>query len=208
MTVSDSGTGIEEAIRGKIFEPFFTTKVVGKGSGLGLAVTYGIARQHHGFIDVESVPGEGTTFTIYLPTVKAAVIRSGDRDIFSIIGGPETVLLAEDDEDARTIMAEMLRMGGYTVLEARDGEEATKVYKENKDRIQLVFLDVRMPKKNGREVYEEIKQIHPATKFLFMSGYTADTMDSLGVGEECIDFISKAALPDEILTKIREVLDR
>ncbi|SPQ00609.1 putative Histidine kinase [Candidatus Sulfobium mesophilum] len=208
LTVSDSGTGIDEAIRGKIFEPFFTTKVVGKGSGLGLAVTYGIVKQHKGFIDAESIPGEGTTFKIYFPTVKVEVNEPLGQDISPTVRGSETVLLAEDDEDARTIMGEMLRMGGYTVLEAGDGEEAIRVYRENKDRPQLVFLDVRMPKKNGREVYEEIKQIHPATKFLFISGYTADIMDSLGVGEGGINFISKAASPDEILGKIREVLDQ
>ncbi|HSB32698.1 MAG TPA: PAS domain S-box protein [Candidatus Sulfobium mesophilum] len=208
LTVSDSGTGIDEAIRGKIFEPFFTTKVVGKGSGLGLAVTYGIVKQHKGFIDAESMPGEGTTFKIYFPTVKVEVNEPLGQDISPTVRGSETVLLAEDDEDARTIMGEMLRMGGYTVLEAGDGEEAIRVYRENKDRLQLVFLDVRMPKKNGREVYEEIKQIHPATKFLFISGYTADIMDSLGVGEGGINFISKAASPDEILGKIREVLDQ
>jgi CheY-like chemotaxis protein len=209
LTVSDSGTGIDEAIRGKIFEPFFTTKVVGKGSGLGLAVTYGIVKQHMAYIDVESVPGEGTTFKIYFPTVKVEVDEPLDQDISPTVRGSEMVLLAEDDEDARTIMGEMLRMGGYTVLEAGDGEEAIRVYRENKERLQLVFLDVGMPKKNGREVYEEIKQIHPATpKFLFISGYTADIMDSLGVGEGGINFISKAASPDEILGKIREVLDQ
>ncbi len=208
LTISDNGTGIEEAIRGKIFEPFFTTKAVGKGSGLGLAVTYGIVKKHNGFIDVESVTGEGTTFRIYFPTVEAEVIKPIGRDRRLATGGTETILLAEDDEDARATMSEMVRMIGYTVLEARDGEEAIKVFMENKDRIQLVFLDVRMPKKNGRVVYEEIKKIHPQTKFLFISGYTADIMDSLGVSEEGINFISKAASPDEILRKIREVLDQ
>jgi len=116
--------------------------------------------------------------------------------------------LAEDDEDARTIMSEMLRMTGYTVLEARGGEEAIRVFMENKDRVQLVFLDVRMPNKNGREVYEEIKKAYPETKFLFMSGYTADIMDEFEVNEGKINFISKAALPDEVLRKIREVFDQ
>jgi DNA-binding response OmpR family regulator len=123
-------------------------------------------------------------------------------------GGTETVLLAEDDEDARATMSEMMRMIGYTVLEASDGEEAVRMFMENKDRIQLVFLDVRMPRKNGRVVYEEITTLHPQTKFLFISGYTADIMDSFGVSEGEINFISKTASPDEILRRIREVLDQ
>ena len=208
LIISDNGAGIEDAIRGKIFEPFFTTKAVGKGSGLGLAVTYGIVKKHNGFIDVESVTGEGTTFRIYFPTVEAEVIQPIGRDRRLAAGGTETILLAEDDEDARATMSEMVRMIGYTVLEARDGEEAIKVFMENKDRIQLVFLDVRMPKKNGRVVYEEIRKIHPQTKFLFVSGYTADIIDSLGVSEGGINFISKAASPDAILRRIREVLDQ
>ncbi|MBS1233378.1 MAG: histidine kinase [Nitrospirae bacterium] len=208
LTISDSGTGMEEAISGKIFEPFFTTKAVGKGSGLGLAVTYGIVKQHNGFIDVESVYGKGTTFRIYFPTVEAEVSQPAGQDRPEAIGGTETVLLAEDDEDARATMSEMLRITGYTVLEAKDGEEAIRMFMANKDRVQLVFVDVRMPKKNGRVVYEEIKVKHPQTKFLFISGYTADIMDSLGVSEGGINFISKAALPDEILRKIREVLDQ
>jgi CheY-like chemotaxis protein len=208
LTISDSGTGIEEEIRGKIFEPFFTTKAVGKGSGLGLAVTYGIVKKHDGFIDVESVAGEGTTFRIYFPTVEAEVIRPTGPDRRMATGGTETVLLAEDDEDARATMSEMMRMIGYTVLEASDGEEAVRMFMENKDRIQLVFLDVRMPRKNGRVVYEEITTLHPQTKFLFISGYTADIMDSFGVSEGEINFISKTASPDEILRRIREVLDQ
>lgn len=208
LVVSDTGTGMEEEIRGKIFEPFFTTKVVGKGSGLGLAVTYGIVKQHNGFIDVESVPGQGTTFRIYFPKVEAEALPQMNQYLSPTIGGEETVLLAEDDEDTRATMSEILRMTGYTVLEARDGEDAVNVFMENRDRVQLLFLDVRMPKKNGRVVYEEIKRIHPEAKFLFFSGYTADILDSLDAGEEGINFISKAALPDEILRKIREVLDK
>ena len=209
LTVSDSGTGMEEAIRRKIFEPFFTTKVVGKGSGLGLAVTYGIVKQHNGFIDVESVPGEGTTFKIYFPAVEAEVIQPTVNDRrHPVTKGAETVLLAEDDEDVRSTMSEILSMTGYTVLEARDGEEAVSVFMENKDRVQLVFLDVRMPKKDGRAVYEAIKIIGPQTKFLFISGYTEHIIDPLAISEESINFISKASLPHEILEKIREVLDK
>jgi CheY-like chemotaxis protein len=206
VTVSDTGTGIDEGIREKIFEPFFTTKALGKGSGLGLAIAYGIVKQHNGFIDVSPVPQEGTTFTIYIPTVEATVTQHEVNASPPVEGGGETILLAEDDADARTITGEMLRLEGYEVLEARDGEDAVRAFMENKDRINLVVLDVRMPKKNGREVYEEIRRASPGSKCLFISGYTADIIDSHGILEEGLNFISKAALPDEMLKKIREVL--
>jgi two-component system cell cycle sensor histidine kinase/response regulator CckA len=204
LTVADSGTGMEEAI----FEPFFTTKAVGKGSGLGLAVTYGIVKQHSGYIDVKSAPGEGSTFEVYLPTVEEEVLQATGKEKLPAKGGAETILLAEDDKNAREIMGEILRMTGYTVLEAEDGEEAIRVFTENRERIQLAFLDVRMPKKNGRVAYEEIKRMRPQVKSLLMSGYTDEIIDSQGILEEGINFISKAALPDEILRKIREVLDQ
>lgn len=208
LTVADTGIGMEEGIREKIFQPFFTTKAVGKGSGLGLAVTYGIVKQHNGFIDAASIPGEGTTFTIYLPVVDAEVIDDQGRDLSPVKTGTETILLAEDDPDTRAIMSELLEMTGYHVLVAGDGEDAISVFRENKDRIQLVLVDVRMPKKNGRAVYEAIKRSDPRMKILFISGYTADIIDSHGILEEGLNFISKTALPEEILTKIREILDK
>jgi PAS domain S-box-containing protein len=208
LTVTDTGTGIEEGMREKIFQPFFTTKMVGKGSGLGLAVTYGIVKQHNGFIDVESVPGEGTTFTIYLPAVDAEAVHYQGKDLSTVDTGAETILLAEDDPDTRATMSALLETMGYSVLAAGNGEEAIKVFTENGNRIQLVILDVRMPRKNGREVYDEIRKVYPPMKFLFMSGYTADIIDSYGIKEEGLNFISKTALPEEILTKIREILDK
>ncbi len=207
LSVSDTGTGVSDEIKDKIFEPFFTTKVLGKGSGLGLAVTYGIVKQHNGFIDVESLHGAGTTFRIYIPAVEAEVLPQEDRTLSPVPSGQETILIAEDDDDARAIMADMLRTTGYRVLEARDGGDVVRKFMENRERVDLVLLDVRMPVKNGREAYEEIKRENPSGKFLFMSGYTADIIDSHGIGRQGLDFISKAALPDEILGKIREILD-
>jgi PAS domain S-box-containing protein len=207
LVVTDTGTGMEECVRQNIFQPFFTTKMVGKGSGLGLAVTYGIVKQHNGFIDAESVQGKGTTFTIYLPAVEMEAVHYHGRVLSPIKPGIETILLAEDDPDTRAIMSSLLEMAGYNVLAAGDGEDAVKVVTDNGDMIQLVLLDVRMPKKNGREAYDEIRKVHPAMKFLFMSGYTADIIDSYGIKEEALNFISKTALPEEILTKIREILD-
>jgi len=208
LTVTDTGTGIDEAVREKIFQPFFTTKDVGKGSGLGLAVTYGIVKQHDGFIDVVSSLGGGTTFTIYLPAVNAEVSHDHGRVLPPVKRGGETILLAEDDPDTRSIMSELLKMMGYTVLVAGNGEDAVKMFSENKHRIQLVLIDVRMPKKNGRAVYEEIRRITPAIRSLFISGYTADIIDSHGIREKGFNFVSKTASPEVILAKIREILDK
>jgi PAS domain S-box-containing protein len=209
LTVSDTGVGMKEQVRANIFQPFFTTKPVGKGSGLGLAVTYGIIKQHNGFIDVESRPERGTTFRIYLPTVDVQAITGEQKgDTLKVKSGEETILLAEDDSDALTMTTELLKMTGYTVLVARDGEEAVKVFTANHNKVQLVIADVRMPKKDGQVVFEEIRKIAPAARFLFMSGYTADVIDSHGIiWNKDLEFISKGARPDEFLAKVRDVLD-
>ncbi len=207
LTVSDTGIGMKEDVLSKIFEPFFTTKPVGKGSGLGLAITYGIIKQHNGFIDVRSLPGQGTTFEIYIPTVDTKVMREQATETRPVRHGYETILLAEDDSDALAVMRDLLEMNGYTVFIAADGEEAVKVFKANKDKIQLVITDVRMPKKNGRVVYDEIVKIAPATKILFTSGYTDDVLDNHGIVEDGLEFMSKTASPSELLAKVREILD-
>jgi DNA-binding response OmpR family regulator len=126
----------------------------------------------------------------------------------SAAGRGETILLAEDDADTLAIMAEVLRMSGYKVLEAKDGEDAVRLFREEKDGIALVFLDVRMPRKDGSEVYEEIMKTAPETAVLFMSGYTKDIIDSQRIIEQGLNFISKTASPEEMLTKIRELLDK
>lgn len=208
LTVSDTGTGIDEETKEKIFEPFFTTKELNKGSGLGLAVTYGIVKQHGGYIDVETLPRQGTTFRIYIPLVETKALRDESPDVASDAGGGETILLAEDDAAAREIMAEVLRMSGYKVIEALDGEDAVRQFLGEKDEVDLVLLDVRMPRKDGREVYEEIIKASPDTAVLFISGYTKDIIDSQRIVEQGLHFISKTASPEEILTKIREVLDK
>ena len=208
IAISDTGIGMEEKTKDRIFEPFFTTKMLGKGSGLGLAVTYGIVKQHNGFIEVESVPGKGATFNIYIPAAEGEVCQQNEPASVSVKEGNETILLAEDDADARAAISDMLRMTGYTVVEAVDGEDAVKVFNENRDRINLLLLDVRMPRKNGREVYEEVRKTRKDINAIFISGYTADVIDSQGICAEGLDFISKAASPGEILEKMREVLDR
>lgn len=208
VIVSDTGTGMTESIKEKIFEPFFTTKELGKGTGLGLSIVYGIVKQHDGYIDVISRSNGGTTFKIYLPKAEANTTYPEGPDKYPGVGGNETILLAEDDSDTRETMSEVLRLSGYTVIEARDGEDAVRLFRDRKEGVDLVLLDVRMPQKNGREVYEETRKMNPGAKFLFMSGYTDEIINSQGILEEGFNFISKVALPDEILLKIREVLDK
>ena len=177
ITVTDTGTGMDEKTREHIFEPFFTTKEVGKGTGLGLSMVYGIIKQHHGHISVESEEGKGTTFRIYLPLTETAVskdTRTKKEETTAITGGPETILLAEDEEAVRKLTKIVLEEFGYTVIEASDGQEAVSKFMENKDRIDLFLTDIVMPGMNGREAYERIKKIKPGLKVLFASGYPSD----------------------------------
>ncbi len=208
LTVSDTGTGMDEETKRKIFEPFFTTKELDKGSGLGLAVTYGIVKQHGGYIDVETSPKMGTTFKIYIPAVDTEALRTESPHVSPAEGMGEAILLAEDDAAAREIMAEVLRLSGYAVIEAKDGEDAVRLFMDKKELVNLVILDVRMPKMDGREVYGEIMKTAPETAVLFMSGYTSDIIDTQKIIEQGLHFISKAASPEEMLAKIREILDQ
>ncbi|MBM4141002.1 MAG: response regulator, partial [Nitrospira sp.] len=206
ISVTDTGEGMDENIREKIFEPFFTTKEVGKGTGLGLSMVYGIIKQHNGYINVYSELGKGTTFKIYLPLTTSEVEERKPTETTITIGGTETILLAEDDADVRTFTKSVLEEFGYTVIEAGNGEDAVKRFIENKDKVQLLLLDVIMPKKNGKEVYEEIRKTRPEIKALFMSGYAANTIQKEGILEEGLKFVLKPISPTKLLRKVREVL--
>ena len=208
LSVSDTGAGMDEKTKERIFEPFFTTKEVGKGTGLGLAMVYGIVRQHDGYINVYSEPKRGTTFKIYLPLIKAEAKEAKAAGAAPPCGGTEVILLAEDDAGVRMLMKEVLEKFGYTIIEAIDGEDAVKKFKENKDRIQLLILDVIMPKKNGKQVYDEIMELKPDAKVIFSSGYTANIIQKKGILEEGINFILKPVSPQELLRKVREVLNK
>lgn len=208
ISVEDTGQGMDEKTKERIFEPFFTTKEAGKGTGLGLAMVYGIIKQHNGYINVCSEPDKGTTFKIYLPLIKSKGEEVKLADLPIIKGGIETILVAEDDVQVRGLTKEVLEGFGYKVMEATDGDEATKIFNENKDKIQLLFLDVIMPKKNGKEVYDEIKKVRPDIKAIFTSGYSGDIIHKKGILEEGLDFITKPISPEELLRKVREVLDR
>ncbi|MBP6941327.1 MAG: PAS domain S-box protein [Syntrophorhabdaceae bacterium] len=207
ISVSDTGTGMDEATKERIFNPFFTTKEVGKGTGLGLSTVYGIIKQHNGYIEVESEPGQGTTFRIYFPVVNAKE-QTKESSLLTTRGGTETILVAEDNVAVRNLLREILTMSGYEVIEAVDGEDAVKKFIEHSDAIAAMIIDVVMPKKNGREVYEEIGKIRPGIKVIFTSGYTGDIVLDKGIRDDIVDFIKKPLLPDELLLKVREVLDR
>ncbi len=208
LTVSDTGYGMDQNTRGNIFEPFFTTKEVGKGTGLGLAVVYGIVKQHGGNISVYSEPGKGTTFRIYLPLANASVYDSLRTALPLPLGKGETILVAEDDNKVRKIIMMSLEGHGYKGIESEDGDTAVKRFIENNDSVSLLLLDVIMPSKNGRDAYEEIKRIRPDIKAIFMSGYTDDIIAKKGVLQDSVDFIAKPIDPDALLRKIRTVLDR
>ena len=208
LSVTDTGTGMDEATREKVFEPFFTTKEAGKGTGLGLSMVYGIIQQHDGFVNIYSEPDAGTAVKIYLPLVfhEAACILPEEL-VSHPLGGTETILVAEDNEAIRELTRSGLDEAGYTVIAAADGLEALEKFKTEKDRVHLLVLDVIMPKKNGKAVYEEIKRIKPDIKVLFTSGYSADFLHTKGVLESGIHLIKKPMTTDELLKKIRMVLD-
>jgi PAS domain S-box-containing protein len=207
ITVSDTGTGMKPETLAKIFEPFFTTKDTGKGTGLGLAMVYGIVKQHDGYINVYSEPDNGTAFRIYLPTTKAEGPCPVETACETLpADGTETILVAEDDEKLRKLSEIVLTKHGYQVILAVDGEDAIKKFGENRDIIRLVMLDMIMPRKSGKEVYDEIVKIKPAVRVIFSSGYTADRIDTDSLLSENVYFITKPVSPKDLLKKVREIL--
>jgi PAS domain S-box-containing protein len=207
ITVADTGMGMDDRTRERIFEPFYTTKEVGKGTGLGLSIVYGIIKQHEGHITVDSEPGMGTIFSIYLPLVPTDDEKAPASATKTGRGGTETVLVAEDDEPVRALIVMLLSEAGYRVVSAVDGEDAVRKFMENRDQVQLLVLDVIMPKKNGTEAYEEIRAMKPEIKALYMSGYTADVFEKKNIPEQRLNLITKPVSPTELLKKVRTTLD-
>jgi len=208
ISVTDTGIGMDAETQEKIFEPFFTTKEVAKGTGLGLAMVYGIIKQHEGFINVYSEPGKGTTFRIYLPLI--SIQNSGQREIISteIEKGAGTILLVEDEENVRVSLKQMIEEFGYEVITAENGEKAVELFAENKDTIHLCILDLIMPGMNGKETFDKIKQIKSTVKVIFLSGYTADIIHRKGLIEEGLEFLSKPVTPSLFSYKIKEVIQK
>jgi signal transduction histidine kinase/CheY-like chemotaxis protein len=208
MTVSDTGHGMDTEIQEKIFDPFFTSKGIESGTGLGLSISYGIIKQHKGYIIVYSKPGEGTLFKIYIPlTDEPSVIYNKTSDSDTLRRGNETILVAEDDDSLRNLTRIILESFGYSVITAENGEDAIIKFRENREEISLVILDMIMPKKSGKEAYEEIRIIDPGIKALLMSGYTLETIDTGNTPETGFYFIHKPFLPKDLVNKVNELLD-
>jgi two-component system NtrC family sensor kinase len=208
LSVSDTGIGMDEKTRERIFEPFFTTKGPEKGTGLGLAMVYGIVKQHDGFIHVYSEPGKGTTFRVYFPEVDAPADAKVVASQGVAHGGSETILLAEDNESVRRLTEQTLVSYGYKVLIACDGEEALDIFRRHGKEIAMAVLDVVMPKMGGKQAYDEMAMISPGVKVLFLSGYSANAIHESFVLLPGISFLQKPFSPDALARKVREVLDR
>lgn len=207
LTVSDTGLGMDSVTCNKAFEPFFTTKEVGKGTGLGLSIVYGIIKQHNGYINVYSEPDNGTVFKIYLPLIQVEVEDFTQSKAEVLQGGEETILVVDDDFSVRQLLEKTLCQFGYSVITAIDGKDAIGKFKENTIDINLVILDVIMPKMNGKEVCDEIKRINPDVKAIFTSGYTDDIIHKRSIMDQGLEFIAKPLNPRQLLIKVRNVLD-
>jgi CheY-like chemotaxis protein len=207
MSVTDTGIGMEKDVLDHVFEPFYTTKSVGKGTGLGLATVYGIVKQHDGFINVYSEPGRGTTFKVYLPVTERRVSEVGPKIEGPVTGGSETILLAEDDEAVRRLARKILERAGYTVIEAKDGEEAVARFREHADRVELLLLDVVMPGLGGQDVMERAAEIRPGVPVVFASGYSENAVHTNVVLRARIRLIQKPFGHDALLRAVRGALD-
>ena len=207
ITVTDSGYGMDQETKRNVFDPFFTTKEVGKGTGLGLAMVTGIIKQHGGFIDLQSEPGRGSVFQLYLPLADMGESAAETAELHLQLGsGSGTILLAEDDEDTRSAVAEFLTRAGYTVISAIDGQDAVEKFAARKEEIELVISDVVMPRKSGKAASEEIRQLSDRVKFIFVSGHANDVILREGGFGADVEIITKPILPYELLKCIRALM--
>ena len=208
LAVTDTGHGMSPETQARIFEPFYTTKEVGKGTGLGLSMVYGIVKQSGGYIWVYSEPDRGTTFKIYLPRVDQPVETSGSENRSrSVQRGTETILLVEDDPQLRQLSSSVLAHCGYKVLTANGPEEGLAICRENHRDIRLLVTDVVMPHMNGRQLAEQILQVSPNVKVLYISGYTSNAIVHYGVLDAGLWFLPKPFTLSALVAKVREVLD-
>lgn len=207
LSFSDNGCGMDSATVARIFDPFFSTKSEGEGTGLGLPVCYGIIRKHNGYIECRTEKGGGTEFRIYLPELSPLpLLQETGLSSISCFKGVETLLLAEDDQTVRALNKRMFEQFGYRVIEASDGEEALALYMQNRHSVALTILDVIMPKKGAAEVYSGIRLVDADAPVLFISGYSEDFLNKLGLPQE-VQLIKKPVSPTRFLEIVRNKLD-
>jgi signal transduction histidine kinase/ActR/RegA family two-component response regulator len=213
ISVSDTGSGIDETNLRKIFEPFFSTKEPGRGTGLGLSIVYGIVSEHNGYIDISTKKSEGTIFKVYFPVFKTEEsfhsiekqLTLSEQSYYDYVEGlGKTILVADDDFTTRKFLDLFLRQRGFNVIIAEDGISAINKFIDNKDFIDMVIIDVLLPKKNGKEVFYYIKEIKPQIKILFISGYTSDILNAKGILDEDLDFLPKPIDVHLLINKLQE----
>jgi hypothetical protein len=213
LSVADTGPGIPPQIRDRIFEPFFTTKAPGKGTGLGLALVHGIVSQHGGWVEVESVPGRGARFDVYLPRAEVTAAEperqpgdSDDSPARARTERPFTVMLVDDEPMIRTLGRTILEDQGYRVLLAADGEEAVEAYRREPGRVDLVILDLTMPRLNGRDACRQLVQMDPNVRVLLSSGYAPDTAGA--VQEPGVKgFVAKPYRPGDLAAAVKQLVN-
>jgi CheY-like chemotaxis protein len=209
LAATDTGCGIAPEILPRIFEPFFTTKETGKGTGLGLATVYGILKQHSGWVEVDSTPGRGTTFRVYVPASEGKPEKSEEQpELVDARGGTETILVVEDEQPVRELVSSLLQGRGYSVLEAESGPKALDIWSAHKEKIDLLLTDMVMPERmNGWELAEILWAERPDLKVIFTSGYSNNV-----VGREFVmrcgkSYLQKPYHPDKLVRAVRDRLD-
>ncbi|HHO76274.1 MAG TPA: PAS domain-containing sensor histidine kinase [Deltaproteobacteria bacterium] len=207
ISVTDTGVGMDEETRARIFEPFFTTKIMGRGTGLGLASAYGIIKNHEGIINVYSSKGQGTTFTIYLPASARAVIREV-KPQEHILQGNETILIVDDEQIVLDVGIKMLTSLGYRVFSAGGGNDAVELYKNERDAIDMIILDMIMPELSGGETFIKLKEINPHVKVLLSSGYSLNGQAEEILSNGCMGFIQKPFTIKDLSIRLKEILNK
>ena len=204
MSITDNGCGMTREIIDQIFEPFFTTKSEGQGTGLGLSMVYGIIKNHNGHIDVKSIPGKGSTFSIFLPESTKKILTEITKT--HIIKGDETILVVDDEDNVRELLKTHLEYLGYNVILARDGLEAVKIYKKNVNNIDMVLLDIIMPKMDGLEALRKLKKINPEVRVLIMSGFSQSGKTSDTLNKDTLGFLQKPFTLQKLSEMVNETL--